>query len=382
MFPMVIFAGLAFCFVGILQCLGHFRLPSVISLFSNGAIVLYLLFLEDSFGVYGLSFALLIGWMLQAAVQLPTAVKLGFSWRPSFRFLTPEVRKAASAFIPVLVATWLVPIVNLINTRAASGIADGRAVTAIGYANRFYIIIVGVFSFIATNLLFPKLSRASAGGDEAGAKKLTASSLKILLAVVFPVAAGCFVLALPIIKLIFVNGDFTVSDAKMTAEALRWFCLGMPAMAINEVLQKLFFSRRELKAPMLTSVASSAIDVVLVYYLSNAFGIAGIAGASGIVITLCAVANYFIDARHGGGLFCAKDLLDMVKIAVFALLTGVVAYLVFDLTVGIMPEYAALLLAVVSGVAVYAVLSFILPIDELAYIFGRKKSDNNEKSEN
>ncbi|MBQ7011339.1 MAG: murein biosynthesis integral membrane protein MurJ [Clostridia bacterium] len=375
MFPMVIFAGIAFCFVGVLQCMGHFRLPSIISLFSNGAIVIYLLFLEERFGVYGLAVAMLAGWGLQALVQLPTALKLGFRFRFKLRFLTPEVREAAKAFLPLLVASWLLPVISVINTRFASGIEEGRAVTAVGYANRFYIIIVGVFSFIATNLLFPKLSRASAGGDEKGAKRLTAVSLKLLLAVVLPVAAGCFVLAYPIIEMIFVNGDFTVDDARLTAEALKWFCLGMPAMAVNEVLQKLFFSRKAVAAPMVTSLACCALNVGFVYLMSNAFGVAGIAAATGITITLCALMNYIIDARHGGALFRLQDIADVVKCTVFAVLCGLAAHFAYGALLPRTSEVPALIISVLCGVVVYGALTFIFPFGELRQLLKRGKNE-------
>ncbi|MBQ2733534.1 MAG: murein biosynthesis integral membrane protein MurJ [Clostridia bacterium] len=375
MFPMVIFAGTAFCFVGILQCMGHFRLPSIISLFSNGAIVFYLLFLEKRFGVYGLAVSMLVGWGLQMLVQLPTALKLGFRLRPRLAFFTPEVRSAAKAFLPLLVASWLLPVISVINTRFASGIEAGRAVTAVGYANRFYIIIVGVFSFIATNLLFPKLSRASAGGDGKGAKRLTASSMKLLLYVVLPVAAGCFALAYPMIELIFVNGDFTADDARLTAEALKWFCLGMPAMAVNEVLQKLFFSRKQVLAPMLTSTVCCVLDIGLAYVLSSSFGIAGIAASSGIVMTLCAIMNYVIDSKNGRALFCGRDVIDLLTSAVFSVLCGISAHFAYSFAAPRMPAVVSLALSVICGVAVWGALTLIFPQKEIAALLGRGKNE-------
>ena len=375
MFPMVIFAGTAFCFVGILQCMGHFRLPSIISLFSNGAIVCYLLFFEERFGVYGLALSMLIGWGLQALVQLPTSLKLGFRPKMRLAFLSPEVKGAARAFLPLLVASWLLPVLSVINTRFASGIEAGRAITAVGYANRFYIIIVGVFSFIATNLLFPKLSRASAGGDGEGAKRLTASSMKLLLYVVMPVAAGCFALAYPIIELMFVNGDFTADDARLTAEALKWFCLGMPAMAVNEVLQKLFFSRKQVLAPMLTSVICCVVDVGLVYVLSSAFGIAGIAASSGCVITVCAILNYVIDSKNGSPLFGISDVRDLLASAVFALACGASAHFAYEFFAPRTPSVIALAISVLCGIGAWGILTLLFPQREIAALIGRGKNE-------
>ena len=53
MFPMIIFTGLAFSFVGILLSFGKFLLPAVISLVSNLIMVLYFLTLDSRFGISG-----------------------------------------------------------------------------------------------------------------------------------------------------------------------------------------------------------------------------------------------------------------------------------------------------------------------------------------
>ena len=75
MFPMVIFVGIAFCFVGFLQSEGEYNIPAIISLVSNIIMVVYLLVFSNRFGVRGLSVAMLVGWGAQAAVKIPAAIK-------------------------------------------------------------------------------------------------------------------------------------------------------------------------------------------------------------------------------------------------------------------------------------------------------------------
>ena len=70
MFPTVLFTGVAFSFVGVLQSLGEFNVPALISVVSNLVIILYYLTLDQQFGIYGLAVAFLVGWFLQAAVQV------------------------------------------------------------------------------------------------------------------------------------------------------------------------------------------------------------------------------------------------------------------------------------------------------------------------
>lgn len=154
MFPMIVFTGLAFSFVGILQSLGEFRIPALISLVSNSIMVAYLFFLNSFFGIVGLAVAMLLGWASQALVQVPKLRSLGYRYSPVFDFASPEIKRSLKSALPILIGTWTQPICSLINTRYASGLDNGRAITALSYSNKLYIIIVGVFTFVATNLLF------------------------------------------------------------------------------------------------------------------------------------------------------------------------------------------------------------------------------------
>ena len=78
MFPTVLFTGAAFSFVGILQSLGEFNVPAFISTVSNLVIILYFWTLNGRFGIWGLAGAFLLGWFLQAAVQVPALHRKGF----------------------------------------------------------------------------------------------------------------------------------------------------------------------------------------------------------------------------------------------------------------------------------------------------------------
>ncbi len=255
MFPMIIFTGLAFSFVGILQSMGEYNLPALISLVSNCIMVAYLFTLNRFFGIIGLAVAMLLGWASQAFIQLPKAYSLGFRYSPRANILDPDIFRAAKNALPILIGTWTTPICNLINTRLASGIDNGRAITALDYANRLYTMIVGIFSFVATNLLFPYFSRAEAEGDREGASRLIRTSIKTLIYIIAPITVGVICLAEPFTAIVYERGQFTASDTAITAEALSRYAVGMIFMAANEVLVKALFAANKPRIPMISSIA-------------------------------------------------------------------------------------------------------------------------------
>lgn len=367
MFPMIIFTGFAFSFTGILQSHGEYNIPALISLVSNSVLVIYFYTINNRFGIFGLSVAMLVGWFLQAAVQLPKLHSLGFIWKPSFKIASPYIKRAVAMGALILVGTWTQPLCTLINTRFASGLEGGRAITALGYANKLYIVIVGLFSFVATNLLFPYLSKAVSGGDIKQARRIGSSSVKLLWLTILPLSAGVLVITEPIIKIIYMRGEFTENDASLTAQALRFLAIGMPAMAANEVFTKMFYSKQKTKLPMISAVVSMVFNFIFLYLLTSPMGIGGIAISSGLAVIINALLNYILLYKSGDRLFSAGDLLDLLKMAFCALVMGAAVAFIYQSASG-MGEITASVISVISGALIYACLCLLLPISEVKAI--------------
>ncbi len=383
MFPMVIFVGLAFTFVGFLQSEGEYNIPALISLVSNLLMVAYLIFLNDRFGVVGLSVAMLAGWGVQAAVQIPSAVKRGFRPKLTAPLTTPEIRRAAKNTLPILIATWTTPVCNLINTRLASGIEAGRAIPALGYANRIYIIIVGLFSFVATNLLFPMIARATASGDGEETDRLTRGSVRMLVFLVAPISAGVMALAAPFVSLIYENGTFDPSDTAITAEALGAYAAGMIFAAGAEVLVKAFFAAEKAKYPMIASLVSMSFNAVVVIGFGRWLGIGGIALTTAGATAVNFVLNLIFATRQRIVRPTAGDALDVLKSVLAAAAMGGAVYGVSLLTSGL-GRILSFAIPVLSGAVLYVILVLLLRSEEarllLSKIAGRGKEERSDES--
>ena len=202
MFPLVIFTGMAFTLVGILQSLGEFRIPAVMSLISNTVCILYLLTVNDKFGIYGLSYALLIGWMMQFLILVYPAKKCGFAYSLCAGVRDEGIKDVVRLALPVLLATWVQPINTMVNMNIASGFDNGSGVAVLDYANRLYIIAASAFAVSVTNYIFPKLSRMGIDKDMKGWSNVVAGSIKALLLIVMPIMLVFLIGGKEIIKII------------------------------------------------------------------------------------------------------------------------------------------------------------------------------------
>lgn len=379
MFPMIIFTGIAFSFVGILQSYGEYNIPSIISLISNVAIILYFLIFGKRFGVIGLSITMIVAWSLQVIVQIPSLVKFKFRFRPDFRLNDSHIWSAVLLAVPMLVSTWVQPLYTFVNMRFASGIQG--AYSSLEYANRLYLIITGVFSFVVTNLIFPKLSRANAGDNSEEANALVMTSLKAITIVIFPLMTGIILLSKPITELIYGHGELK-SSVDIIANTLSCYAVGMIFLALNEIISKSFFSMKQSVIPMVTAIVSMIFDIILVVALfdiikgdivSMTAGLA-LAAAGGSMVN--ALLNAFMLFRKCPGMVKKSDIKTVIKVIIATIIMGIAVFAAYRFTggrfEGVVGSIIVCCICGGIGIAVYAVSVIILKVDEIIMLIPKR----------
>ena len=368
MFPTVLFTGVAFSFVGILQSMDRFNIPALISTVSNLVIIGYFFFLDDRFGVYGLAAAYLVGWLLQAVIQVPTLRQLDFHYHPDFSFRSEGMRKAFSLMGPVMVSTWVQPINLTINTKFGSRLYEGAGVSAMEYSTNLYLVIAGVFVLSVTNVIFPKLSRLTAEHQEDQFRDTIRQTVHSSLFFVMPMAAGMMTLARPMVSFLYGGGAFDEFSVNITSQALVWVSLGMVGYGLQNILSRAYFARQKGKVPLAAGAASILVNVLLCMALAQRMGVAGLALSSAVSSTVYALLLDIPLELRGEGVLSRSFLLDLGKMALATALMAVGAWAVAGLTEGLLPGKAGELLTLgasaAAGVAVYFPAAVLLRLDE------------------
>ncbi len=368
LFPSIIFTAVAYIAVGLLQSYGEFNIPSLISLVSNSVMIIYLIVFGDSLGLGGVAVSMLVAWALQLFVQIPSLWKKGFRYKLSFNLRDKGIGEVAKLALPVLVSSWVQPVCTLINTKIGSTLGDG-IVSGLNWANKIYIIMVGVFAYAVTNFIFPKLSRQSAGGDDDGFAKTTRSSLGWTLFIIGFVASLFVALANPIIKVVFEHGAFTTENTRITGTALYYYSFGMMGYAVCEILNKSFYALKDGVTPMIISVLGVIVNIVMMLILVFVFkmGIGGLALATSVSSVFIAV-SLMLRINHKGKNVINKEFLsDLVKILICAVLSAMVAGLVYGsvdkiLTGGMFITLIKLCISALPALIIYLATAVLLKI--------------------
>lgn len=381
LFPTMLFTAVAFSFVGILQSLDEFNIPAALSVASNGVLILYYIFFNDKFGIYGLTIAFLIGWAMQAIMQIPSLHKKGYHYKPDFRFKDEGLKKIGKLMLPVMVSTWIQPINFMVNTRFASQLANGSVtngelgVSALEYANNLYTIIVGVFVLAIANMVFPKFSRMTEDKKEFGLA--VRGTLKAMIFLLIPMTVGLMALAEPVVTLIYKRGEFDLLATELTSAALFFFALGMVGYGVQNILSRAFYANQDGKTPFYSGLVSIIINAVLCWLLLKPMGIGGLALAAAVSST-AAAAVLMVPAVKQYPDILDKSLVGQVGKMVLAA-AGMLAlvlgckHILNPLTGRLLGQIILLCVCGGVGVVSYMIFAKILRIEESDFVFDMVK---------
>lgn len=376
LFPSIAFTAVAYVVVGILQSHGEFTIPSLISVVSNGVMIAYLLIFGDKMGLTGVAVSMLIAWAMQLLFQIPWLIKTGYRYKPRWNFSDGTMKEVALLALPVLISSWVQPLCNIINMSFGSGLGDG-AVSALNWANKIYIIMVGVFAYAITNFIFPKLSRLSAGDNDEAFASTTRTSVGWIIFIITIISALFLALSNPIIKVVFERGAFTAESTAITASALFFYSFGMVGYSICEVLNKSFYAIRDGKTPMYTSIFGVVVNIgcAALFVPALDMGINGLALASAVSSTAIAVSLLVMINKRRKGVVTAEFLINILKTLICGLAAFFVAKFVYMLVDGFMGggmilTLVKLCIGALPACVVYLGLAWILRINELMNALG------------
>lgn len=334
MFPFILLVSLAALVMGMLNAKGIFGAPAMASSFFNlGSIVGGVFFgwwLDPSFrekALIGLALGTLLGGLLQLIVQLPSLRKVGFFFRPDFHWRDAGVRAVLVLMVPAVIAGSAVQVNVMINSIFASWLGDGP-ISWLSYAFRLMQLPLGVFGVAVATVTLPIISKLAANGEAVCFRETLAKAMRLAVFLTIPSAVGLILLASPIIGLIYQRGKFDLADTAHTAEALRFYALGLVGYSCVKVLSPAFYALDRKWTPMLISFLSIGLNLLLNWLLIFYFGL----GYRGLALStaLSACFNfgmlYFIMRRHMKGLETMRFISTAMRSFVSALAMAAVCW--------------------------------------------------------
>ena len=391
--PLVVPYCIFICLIGMatsaLNSLRVFFLPAVVSLLLNICMIGALLFLCPLFTdqpfrmLASLGYAVLLSGILELILMLVLLkvhrFPLSFTWS-NFRrisdlkevwcLMLPGLFGAVSYQFSVLadetIALWISPYAN----------------SALGYSNRLIYLPIGVFAVAFGTVSLPEMAQMAQHRDYRSLIETQFSSMRYLLFLTVPLMSFFALFHEDLIRLFFFRGAFDETAVRESAWALLCYSCGIPAFAALKITLTGFYSRKEMKIPMLVGVSCNILNLILNLILMFPMRQGGLALSTAICAYVNNIVLLFILNRQIGGVPLKETAGHFLLLAVLTLPGLYPAWRIYHWVNGLtgagrgfalIPAMSA---AVIVYAAVYLLFAVVLKLDEVKILtrrFSRRK---------
>jgi len=355
----------------------HFVTPALGPIIYNVGIICGGLFLAGRLGIVGLTWGVLVGSFVgNFLLQIVVARRFGASFRPSLYLRHPGVIKVGKLALPVMLGLSLPYVDVIINRAFASTLSEG-AVAALNYANRLMQMPLGVFAQASAVALFPTLAAQAARNEMKELRDGLNFGLRGVFFLTVPSSVLMIVLATPIVRMLFQQGEFVPKDAPYVAYALIFYSIGLAAWAGQAVASRGFYALQESMVPVISGTIVTFIFIPLNWLLMKPMGHGGLALATSIAVALHLSIMMELLRRRLGGLNGRLILSSFAKVTLASAAAGGVAWYAFRMVGGHFDTTLrsgatiGVLVAGGLGVLVYAGMVALLKVEEAAEVWGQ-----------
>lgn len=284
----------------ILNTLGKFAVAAFTPVFLNIAIISCALFVSPNLQQpeIGLAIGVFLGGALQFFFQIPFLHKEKLLVKPTWNWSDPGVVKIRTLMIPALFGVSVSQINLLLDTFIASFLQTG-SISWLYYSDRLLEFPLGLFGIAIATVILPSLSSSHVTQNSQYFAKTLDWGMRMVCLLGFPAMLGLIVLAEPMLRVLFMRGEFDIQDVSMAAMSLWAYASGLLSFMLVKVLAPGYYSRQDTKTPVKYGMIAMASNMVLNIIFAIPYGYVGLAIATAISATLNAALLWFGLYRSG-----------------------------------------------------------------------------------
>lgn len=355
--------------ISYLNCHNKF-IASNISTLIISSTQLLVIYISSKLGKEILIYGTILSYIAQLSLLLFFSYKNGYVYKYELK-ITPEIKQAFSILVPIFISSMTIQINSFVNKAFASNLAEG-SISALNYSGVIRYFIFYIFTVALTTMIYPMLSSSMAKNDINTIKRLVSKAITIIIILFIPISVGAIILSEPAIFFVYQRGEFSSQSTLMTSAALQMYSIGLAAVALRDVITKVFYSMKETKAIMYISFLTVFACIIFSTILIKPLEHAGLALAASLsdIITL-PLFFYFLRIRLGN-LGLKDSLTILIKSCISSVVMGLLVYFTFNyLNSSFEPGKIITLLSIAAsaaaGASIYFVLMLLMKVEEMNY---------------
>lgn len=147
---------------------------------------------------------------------------------------------------------------RVFSTKYAVGV-----LSALRYGKLLEIFVVSALGIAIGQAVYPTLAAKIDAGDYDESSSFVSNIINLLIIVSVPVFVFIVVIGTDLVEFVFGRGAFDAESIKNTSIAFKIYSLSILPVSINEILCRVYFSLKNTKHPVMCSMISMGINIVL-----------------------------------------------------------------------------------------------------------------------
>lgn len=227
-------------------------------------------------GIYGPTFGVVGGAVLQVAILLPGLRARGLRYWPAWDLRDARLREIVLLLIPNGVSVGLGYAGFILDTAFASRAPERAALPAIQNAWLLVGLPIALLGQAVGQSAFPRLAAHATAGEWRPMRRTLAQSLLAVIALALPALLALVLLGRPTIQVLFEHGKFDRAAGSLTYRVLVAYALALPAYVATEVITRGLIALRDTRTPLLTNSVQFAGRAAIMVALINRLGVLAI----------------------------------------------------------------------------------------------------------
>ena len=269
MLPYVFFICLAALAMAVLNSYRLFSVSAFTPALLNITWILSILFIVPvvrggtSVQIQALAWTVFAAGAVQLVYQIPSLWRVG--WRPGvdLDWRDPRVKQVFLLMGPSALGLAVNQVNVLVNSMIALHWVGTWAPSALFYAERLIYLPQGILATALGTVLLPVLSDFAAQKKHLEMREAIHHGLRTLLFVMTPASVGLFVLAGPVVQMLFEHGSFDPRSTWLTARALSFYAPGLMVFCLAKVFVPAFYALQDTRTPVKIGLCAVTLNFTL-----------------------------------------------------------------------------------------------------------------------
>ncbi len=256
-----------------------------------------------------------LGVMIQALILLPVLWRAGYLWKPRFDWRGAGLGRAGGlamwtiglVLVNQITYVFITRLATQANVNAADAGKIAAGLTTYQKAHLVFMLPHSVITVSVVTAMLPALARVALDGRLAQVGADVAKTMRMVAALIVPIAAILIVNGSAVAILLFGYGAATPEQAGLMGLIVSVFMIGLVPFTLFYVLLRGYYALEDTRTPFWVTVIFSAILLALVYPLFSVVPVGGsqvaaIALAYSIAYWASFGITWWILARRIGGM--------------------------------------------------------------------------------